>query len=480
MEPTIDRAAGTDTGRLPKVCILGAGSSGIVCCKTLHAAGIPFDCFEAGDRVGGMWVFKNSNGVSSAYRSLHINTSRRRMEYQDFPMPDDYPDFPSHFEIAKYFDAYVDHFGFRDRIRFRTKVERCTRRPEGGWSVTLDSGETLAYDALVVANGHHWDPSLPNPDFPGEFSGLKLHSHHYIDPTEPHDLRGKRVVVVGFGNSAMDIACELGQRTVAEKVYLSTRSGGFIFPKYLGAMPSDELLRHPSEKPSLGERFLRTFVPEAVTDAVLTPFYHWLIRRSVGEPWDYGLPTPKHTFGHTHPTISSEIHIRLGSGDVLPKPNIARFAGNVVEFADGSKVEADAVIYATGYRISFPFFEPGFVEAKDNDIALYQRVFEPRYPDLLFLALVQPLCAMMPIAEEQSKLIAAYLRGEYHTPSADEMASAMRDEHERMKAKFTESKRHTIEIDCQKYTYDLWKELARGRRRADRAGRKATVPARVS
>lgn len=463
---------------LPKVCIVGAGSSGIVCCKVFRDNGIPFDCFEVSDRVGGMWAFGNPNGMSSAYRSLHINTSRRRMEYQDFPMPDDYPDFPGHEQIAAYFNGYVDHFGLRERITFNTRVIDCTRRSEGGWDVTLATGETRYYDALVVANGHHWDPHWPDPDFPGQFSGAKIHSHHYIDPTDPVPLRGKRVVVVGFGNSAMDIACELGLKTNAARVYLSTRSGGYIYPKYLGSRPLDEIMRHPSAKPSLAERLVRRCIPRRLQEAVVIPLLHWLVRSRVGEPWDYGLPRPKHPFGQTHPTISGEIHIRLGSGDVIPKPDIRRYDGNIVEFDDGSRVEADAVVYCTGYRISFPFLDPGLVSVRNNDIALYQRMLDPRYPDLLFLALVQPLCAMMPIAEEQSKFMAAYLRGHYHPPARDDMLELMRDEHERMKARFTSSKRHTIEIDCQEYTYNLWRELEAGARRAAQAGHRLPIPVR--
>ena len=123
---------------LPTVCVIGAGSSGIAAVKALHERGFAFDCFEASDRVGGNWVFGNRNGMSSAYRSLHINTSRERMEFSDFPMPPSYPDFPHHTHIAAYFDAYVDHFGLRDRITFETRVTRAERRPDGGWDVTTD------------------------------------------------------------------------------------------------------------------------------------------------------------------------------------------------------------------------------------------------------------------------------------------------------------------------------------------------------
>ena len=151
---------------LPTACVIGAGSSGIAAAKKLKDAGIPFDVFEKSDRIGGNWVFGNRNGMSSAYRSLHINTSRERMEYADFPMPADYPDFPHHTQIATYFDSYVDHFGFRDRITFDTGVDRAERGADGTWEITLDSGETRRYDALLVANGHHWDPRWPEPRFP--------------------------------------------------------------------------------------------------------------------------------------------------------------------------------------------------------------------------------------------------------------------------------------------------------------------------
>lgn len=454
------------SSELPTVCVIGAGSSGIAACKNFLQQGIPFDCFELSDRIGGMWAFNNPNGMSSAYRSLHINTSRRRMEYADFPMPDDYPDFPSHFLIDKYFNDYVDHFGLRDKITFNTGVDHCERLDDGVWKVRLSNGEERFYDALVVANGHHWDPKMPDPGFPGSFNGEEIHSHYYVDPTDPIDMKGKQVVVVGFGNSAMDIACELGQKNNAARVYLSTRSSGYIFPKYWGSKPLDEMWRHPSEPPSWFERLLRSSGLMPLYEKLLLPLVAVKIKGLVGAPQDYGLPKPRHSFGHTHPTISSEIHIRMGSGDVIPKPNITELKDGNVVFADGSEVEADVLIYATGYNIRFPFFNEDFIRADNNDIALYQRIVDPRFNNLFFLGLVQPLCAMMPIADEQSKWIAAYLRGRNHWPSRDDMDRERLQEHQTMKDKFTASARHTIEIDCPKYTYELWENLRQGAERA--------------
>src|SRR3979411_2016590 len=152
---------------LPTVCIIGAGSSGIAVAKAFHERGIPLDCFEKSDQVGGNWVLENKNGMSAAYRGLFINTSRERMEYSDFPMPKRYPDFPHHTHIREYFNDYVDHFGFRDTISFETGVEHALRLEGGGWEITLEGGELRRYDALVVANGHHWNPRWPEPAFPG-------------------------------------------------------------------------------------------------------------------------------------------------------------------------------------------------------------------------------------------------------------------------------------------------------------------------
>src|SRR3954466_929547 len=192
---------------LPTVCVIGAGSSGIAAVKTLAERGFDVTAYEKSDRVGGNWVWGNRNGMSSAYRSLHINTSRERMEYSDFPMPKSYPDFPHHTHIAKYFDDYVDHFGFRDRIRFGTGVEHVSRREDGVFEVSISTGEPVECEAVIVANGHHWDPRWPEPAFPGSdtFAGEQIHSHHYKDESQ---LVGKDVVVVGMGNSAMDIAVD--------------------------------------------------------------------------------------------------------------------------------------------------------------------------------------------------------------------------------------------------------------------------------
>jgi dimethylaniline monooxygenase (N-oxide forming) len=219
---------------LPRVAVIGAGSSGLTAVKALKDAGIPFDCFERGDRVGGNWVFGNRNGLSAAYRSLHVNTSRGRTQFADFPMPDTYPDFPHHTLLAEYFEAYADHLALKSHIEFERTVDRAELHPgTAAWTLTLDGGERRDYDALLVANGHHWDPRWPDPPIPGRFDGVQLHAHAYRDSTV---LEGRRVVVVGMGNSAMDIAVESSQ--VAERTFLVARRGVHVLPKYVLGCPS--------------------------------------------------------------------------------------------------------------------------------------------------------------------------------------------------------------------------------------------------
>ena len=449
-------------GKLPTVAVIGAGSSGIAAVKALHGRGIDVTCFEASDRVGGNWVFGNVNGMSSSYRSLHINTSRERMEYSDFPMPADYPDFPSHAQIAAYFDSYVDHFGFRDRIRFETSVQRAERGADGAWAVTTDAGDRERYDAILVANGHHWDARWPEPAFPGSDTTRieQIHAHDYKDEDQ---LRGRRVVVLGMGNSAMDIAVDASY--VADAVHLAARRGAWIVPKYVAGRPIDR--KHPI--------FTNPRVPFRIRQAAGMQ----MLRQQVGDMEAYGLPRPDHRFGEAHPTISGRILDRIAHGTVTPRPNIARLHEHEVEFDDGTRVEADLVVYCTGYRITFPFFAAELVSAPDNHIALFRRVFHPDHPDLMFIGLLQPLGAIMPLAEAQGQWCADYLKGEYHLPDRQALLADIRADQAAMRKRYVASKRHTIQVDFDDYLLALERERRAGAERARRAGFALPVPGRA-
>ncbi|MEK6277464.1 MAG: NAD(P)-binding domain-containing protein [Actinomycetota bacterium] len=434
-----------------RVCVIGAGSSGIAACQVLDARGIAFDCLEKGSGVGGNWRYENDNGMSSAYRSLHINTSRDLMSYATYPMPRDYPDYPNHFQIAKYFDDYVDHFGLRERIRFRTEVTRVESAGEGEWEVTAEDDrgrrQTDRYSAVLIANGHHWAPRWPEPPFPGqdEFAGEQMHVHHY---REPDVLRGKRVLVLGIGNSACDVAVESSR--IADRTFLAMRRGAWIVPKYLEGRPTDE-----AGSPTLAR------LPLALQRRLFTK----ALRVAAGEPTQYGLPEPDHKLLEAHPTVSSDLLPRIGHGDIEVRLNIERFAGGRrVRFDGGSEEEIDLVIYCTGYRINFPFLDDSVVRVVDNRVPLYRRVVSVESPGLYFIGLIQPLGAIMPIAELQSEWVADLLEGSAELPDVEAMTRVIEREDRRMAKRYVASKRHTIQVDFYPYMRTLRRERKRGAR----------------
>jgi cation diffusion facilitator CzcD-associated flavoprotein CzcO len=431
---------------LARVCIVGAGCSGFTTAKRLQDHGIDFDIFEKSDRVGGNWAYRNPNGASACYQSLHIDTSKWRLQFEDFPVPGDWPDFPHHTLLNDYFNAYVDHFRLRERIAFGTEVVRCTRVESGAWDVSLSTGETRRYDVLVVANGHHWQPNVP--EFPGTFRGAQIHSHEYRTPFDPIDMVGKNIVVVGLGNSAVDIASELSQRPIARKLWVAARRGVWVLPKYLNGKPSDKQAL-PAWMPGRLKRKLAAVV----------------VRRTVGNMEDYGLPKPDHAPLEAHPTVSSEFLLRLGSGDISVKPNIAELMGREVRFEDGSVEPVDAIVYATGYRISFPFLSDEDAPVVDNHIGLFKRMIRPELPTLWFMGLAQSLPTLVNLAEQQSKLLAAWLTGDYGLPSPAEMHAAIVADEARHQGHYYRSRRHTMQLDFDVYTRELAAELRAGRAR---------------
>ena len=432
-----------------RTAIIGAGISGLTAGKMLSDYGVDYTCYESSDRVGGNWAFGNPNGHSSAYRSLHIDTSKHRLSFKDFPMPEEYPDFPHHTQIKAYLDSYAEAFGLLERISFQNGVEKATPREGGGWHLALQDGSTDDVDLLVVANGHHWDPRMA--DFPGEFTGESIHSHHYIDPETPLHLKGKRILVVGIGNSAADISVELSSRSLQNEVTISTRSSAWIVPKYTYGLPAD---KYYVTSPHLPLKWQRWFLQKM---QVMTG----------SNPELYGLPKPNHKFFEAHPTQSVELPLRLGSGDITPKGNVARLDGETVHFEDGTSADFDVIVYATGYNITFPFFDEDVISAPENNIRLFKRMFLPERRDTVFMGFAQATPTLFPFVEAQARLLAAYAVGAYEPPSAAEMEQVIDADHEKYMGHVLDRPRHTQQLDYFIYEHDLRaKEIPAGLARA--------------
>jgi cation diffusion facilitator CzcD-associated flavoprotein CzcO len=310
-----------------------------------------------------------------------------------------------------------------------------------------DEPETLHYEQVVVANGHHWDPRWPEPSYPGaeDFPGTQIHAHYYRTPDL---LVGKRVLVLGIGNSATDIAVESSR--VAQQTFLAMRRGAHIVPKFALGRPTDHLTDG-----------LLSRTPTVVQQTAMAA----LLRVAQGRVTDYGLPKPDHRVLHAHPTVSDDLLTRLGHGDITVLPNIDRFEGAKVFFVDGSAQEIDVVVYCTGYRISFPFLDDRVLRAGDNHVDLYRRVVDPDHPGLYFVGLIQPLGAVMPLAEEQSHWVADLVTGTAALPSYDDMRREIRVYDESLRKRYVASKRHTIQVDFHKYRAEIERERRAGRAR---------------
>ncbi|MFH9610246.1 flavin-containing monooxygenase [Streptomyces sp. NPDC017448] len=436
--------------------MIGAGPSGLAAGKVLASRGIPFDWYEAGSGIGGLWRYGNDNGMSGVYASLHANISKESMSFSSLPMPRSCPVFPHHTRVLAYLESYAEAFGLHGRIGLRTEVTSVRPLEGGGWEVARRrrggaETETGRYSEVVVANGHHWDPRLPDPAVPGagEFEGSAVHTHAYRTP-EPY--AGLRVLVVGTGNSGCEIAAEISR--TAARTFLSARAAAHVFPKMLLGRPADHW--------ATGRL---AALPRFVKD----PATALLLRATRGAPALYGLPDPVRRPFAAHPSTSDELLVQLARGAVTPKPGVRSFGRDSASFTDGSRETVDAVVYATGYSLSFPFLDPAVFAAPDGRTELYLRTVPPRLPGLFFMGLAQPAGAAFPLLEPQAEWIADLIEGAVLPPTPEEMGRAIARARERHDKVYAPTYRHGIEIDIRGYRRALRRELRAGRRRARRS-----------
>jgi len=373
--------------------IVGAGPVGLAVAKALAEAGEPYEHVEATDHVGGNWA----HGV---YETAHIISSRRTTEYPDWPMPVDYPDFPSAHQMRSYYDRFADHFGLRASIRFDERVERAAPIPGGGWRVTTTAGQ-VDHRALIVCNGHHWDKILP--PWTNDFSGQVLHSKDYHRPDQ---LRGHRVLVVGGGNSGCDLASEAAR--VGAFAAWSLRRGYHFLPKSFAGIPTVELI-HP---------LMPIWVQRLALKGV--------VRLKIGRYERYGLPAPDHRVFEEHPTINDDVFAHLEHGRLHVRPDVARVDGDAVTFSDGRTERFDLIACGTGYRVSFPFLPPGTVEIRGKTPQVLGGMAVSGAPDLYVIGAFQPRYGLGPLVRPSATLLARWIRlqRDLPVPLADALAAA--------------------------------------------------------
>jgi hypothetical protein len=423
-----------------KICVIGAGPSGITALKNLLDEGLDVVCYDANDRVGGNWLYSEKPGHSSVFETTHIISSKTLSQYDDYTWEDHdptTPDYPSHEQLARYFQSYADHFSITDHIHFNTIVKRAMRTAEGAWELQVSDSKgqrTEHFSDLVVCNGHHWNPRMP--DYPGDFTGRMIHSHDFKKADE---FKGQKVLVIGGGNSACDVAVETSR--VSRYSAISWRRGYRIIPKFFFGKPSDVV--------GSGMTWLPVRIRSRLSQL--------LIKILVGSNRKYGLQEPDHAFGETHPTINDELLYRIRHGKVHPKVDIDRMEGKTVIFKDGSHEDFDVIIACTGYKISHPFFDQTLIDYSDGPVPLYLKMLHPEYDNLFFVGLFQPLGCIWPGAELQAKIVARQLVGKWKRP--ENIKELVEREVRRPHYRQLNTPRHTITVDYHLFRKQLLKQL---------------------
>jgi hypothetical protein len=336
--------------------------------------GIAYDQVDAGDGVGGLW----RHGV---YQGVHIVSSKKSTGYTDYPMPAHYPDFPSSGQMLRYLESFAHDRELNASIELRRKVVRATPRADESWQVIFEDGEERTYKGVVVCNGHHWDKRQPH--YPGRFTGTLIHSADY---REPKQLAGKRVLVIGGGNSGCDIACESAR--VGTACDWSLRSGYWFLPKTAFGRPLTDL-------PIWG---LPVWLQRLLLKA--------LVRISIGDYRQYGLQQPAHKLFERHPAFGTDVLNYLRQGRIKPRPDIARFTGTKVHFVDGSVGEYDLVVSATGFNNSIPFLPKNLVPIENDIVQVYGGAFPDAVKNLYIIGWAQPRNGFGAIISPAAKLYA--------------------------------------------------------------------------
>ena len=423
--------------------IIGAGPAGLATAKHFRQAGFAVEIFEREDDVGGNWYF--GRPASSVCHSTHMISSKRMSQFADLPMPKEYPPYPRHDQALSYLRSYARHFGLYDITRFGTTVERVELVPgeTEQWKIRFTGGEEKVFAGVVIASGHHHDPLWP--EFSGEFHGKIIHAKDYKTPEQ---IRGKRVLVIGGGNSGCDLAVEAAAHGSA--AFLSLRRGYHFLPKFLFGGPLD----------AGGELFQKWRIPVWLQQRITA----WLVSIAVGRPERYGLPKPDHRLFETHPIVNSQLLYAVGHGHVQVRPAVKSLAGDKVIFTDAREETIDIILCATGYKTTFPFLDPALVLGENGSPNLFLNAFHPQHNRLFVAGLIQPNGAIWPLVDWQAKLMTAFLQAEKNnSPKAAWFRQLKSRGHDDLGGglHYDRSPRHRLEVEFFAYRGRLKKLVAR-------------------
>ncbi|XP_005374887.1 PREDICTED: dimethylaniline monooxygenase [N-oxide-forming] 3 [Chinchilla lanigera] len=402
-----------------RVAIVGAGVSGLASIRSCLEEGLEPTCFERSNDIGGLWKFSYhaEEGRASIYKSVFTNSSKEMMCFPDVPFPDDFPNFIHHGKLQEYIVAFARQKDLLKYIQFETLVTSVTKRPDfsitGQWDLTTEKDgkkESAIFDAVMICSGHHVYPNIPRESFPGltDFKGKCFHSRDY---KEPGIWKGKRVLVIGLGNSGCDIAAELSH--TAEQVMISSRSGSWVMSRvWDDGYPWDMVFV------TRFQTFLKNNLPTAISD-------WWYVKQMNArfKHENYGLMPLNGTL-RKEPVFNDELPARILCGTVSIKPNVKKFTETAAIFEDGTMFEGiDCVIFATGYSYAYPFLDESIIKSRNNEITLFKGIFPPQLEKSTFavIGFVQSLGAAIPTTDLQARWAAQVIKGTCVLPPVKDM-----------------------------------------------------------
>ncbi len=414
-----------------RYCVVGAGPAGMVMARALLREGVPFDWFERHQDFGGIWDMDVPG--SPMYSSAHFISSRWTSGFYGDPMPEDLPDYPRWTEVRDYLRGVARRYGLHRHVTFGTEVERAEPLPGDRWRVSLSTGEVREYDGLVACPGVTWHPHVPGLPGRDEFAGTVRHSNTFRDGIE---LRGKRVLVVGAGNSGVDIACDAARH--ADRAYLSVRRGYRFVPKHIAGLPTDALLTGRIEPPR---------------GMVLSQDVDELLDSLVGDLTRFGLPAPDHEALSSHPIMNTQVLHHLGHGDLVAKPDVVRLTPAGAVFADGSEVEVDEVLLATGYTYALPFLDESLMTWDRGHPQLWLNICSREHDSLYVLGFVEFADAAYQRFDEMAQLVVMDIHARETGRHKTELTELKRTEHPDLRGgiDYVDSPRHANYVERTAY-----------------------------
>jgi cation diffusion facilitator CzcD-associated flavoprotein CzcO len=372
-------------------CIIGAGPSGLAAAAAFKARGVSYDHFERHGAVGGIWDLDNPG--TPMYESAHLISSKTKSGYPGFAMPEEYPDYPRHDQVLSYLRAFADTQGLTNAIQFNSTVTSVV--PDAHKVTVVVNGVERSYRGVICASGVNWQPV--EPSIAGSFNGEVKHSVQYRNAKE---FEGKRVLIVGLGNTGADIACDAAKSALA--TYVSVRRGYYFLPKHIFGKPADVFADDGPHLPLFLE----------------IPIFSFLQRLLVGNTLTLGMPKPDHHILETHPLVNDQLLHHLRHGDAKLVPDVKAFDGDAVTLVDGQRLIVDVVLFATGYKREIAYLDASYLRQGEWAAANFLTVFNPKVPNVFTLGFTELNGALYPHLGRLATLVARVAEAEL-TSSAE-------------------------------------------------------------